>query len=485
MPFMSWLSDSVTIRVGLSLVTALTRQIQYECGPFRFEFGPMVDSRSDNGHSGALMRVYLTGLGCRLNEAELETWARTLRGQGHKTLPTVDGAEMIVVNTCAVTQEASRKSRKLLRGLHRKNPTAPVVVTGCYSELHADEAAAIAGVDLVVSNTDKERLVQIAENKLLLQAMPQMASSPESSHMYPDTGRTRAFVKVQDGCRNRCTFCIVTIARGSERSRGVSEIIEEVNELHLSGFQEAVLTGVHLGGYGSDLDTDLFGLVNQILSQTTIPRIRLSSLEPWDLPEHFWALWQNPRLMPHLHLPLQSGSDTVLKRMARRCSTETFRELVQAAREQIPALSVTTDLIVGFPGETQKEWEETTAFVREMGFSHIHIFTYSPRNGTKAATLQGRIPKDVQRSRSQELHAIAAESKMTSLSSHIGQTRAVLWEGRRNVGDDRTLWSGYTDNYLRVDTVVAASRDLTNTITNARLIDTSEGRLLAALAETG
>ncbi|HUH01458.1 MAG TPA: tRNA (N(6)-L-threonylcarbamoyladenosine(37)-C(2))-methylthiotransferase MtaB [Kofleriaceae bacterium] len=426
------------------------------------------------------MQVFLTTLGCRLNEAELEGWARELRAGGHRVVGTPVEAQVMVVNTCAVTGEAARKSRKFIGGLHRQNPRAPLVVTGCMSELEPDKAAALAGVDLVVGNGDKERLVTLLETAIDPSAMPAMAAEPEGSHVYAHHGRTRAFVKVQDGCRNRCTFCIVTVARGEERSRAIDELIEEVNALHEAGYQEVVLCGVHLGGYGSDLGTDLRALVAAVLARTCIPRVRLSSLEPWDLPEGFFELWQDPRLMPHLHLPLQSGSDAVLKRMARRCSTGEYARLVDAARAAIPDLTLTSDVIVGFPGETEDEWRATVDFVRQIGFAHLHIFTFSPREGTRAARLAGQLRGDLKRARSRELHALAAEMKAAHLAGYRGQTRPVLWEGIGQPGPaGRLAWSGYTDNYLRVRTDVAAGTELENVIAPA-LLAAVEGEFLTA-----
>ena len=267
------------------------------------------------------MHVFLTTLGCRLNEAELERWSRGFHATGHRVVPSPAQADIMVVNTCAVTTEAARKSRKLVSGLHRQNPAARMVLTGCFAELEPGRAASLAGVDLIVGNRDKERLVDLVVESLGTPTMPVLATEPEDAHVYASTGRTRAFIKVQDGCRNRCSFCIVTIARGEERSRTIADVVGEIRQRHADGYQEAVLTGVHLGGYGSDLGTDLRALVRAVLEDTDIPRVRLSSLEPWDLPEDFWSLWSSPRLMPHLHLPLQSGADTVLRRMSRRCST--------------------------------------------------------------------------------------------------------------------------------------------------------------------
>lgn len=413
------------------------------------------------------MDVYLTTLGCRLNEAEIAAWARGFQAAGHRIAASPDRAQVLLLNTCAVTAEAARKSRQFVNRLHRQNPNARLVVTGCYAELEPAAVAALTGVDLVVGNRDKDRLVELVSDQLDLSAMPGLAAEPDSVHVYPGS-RTRAFVKVQDGCRNRCAFCIVTIARGAERSRPIPEVVAEVQALHAAGYQEAVLTGVHLGGYGGDLGTDLYTLVAAVLQQTGIPRLRLSSVEPWDLPPDFFALWDSPRLMPHLHLPLQSGCDSTLRRMARRCDTASYARLVEAARAAIPDLTLTTDLIVGFPGETEAEWTATMDFVQEIGFGHVHIFAFSPRQGTTAARLRTQIAGEVKHERSRQMHALAAAMKTGHLSRYLGQTRPVLWEGGAAVDealpDGSRRWSGYTDNYLRVETTVAAECDLENQV---------------------
>lgn len=416
------------------------------------------------------MNVHLAMLGCRLNEAELETYARRFREAGHAVVSAPQRAQLMVVNTCAVTGEAARKSRKLIGGLHRQNPNAKLVVTGCYSELERDKAAAQAGVDLIVPNRDKDRLVDIVTESLDEHTMPAAAAEPEGSHIYQHHGRTRAFVKVQDGCRNRCTFCIVTVARGEERSRTVAELIDEVNHLHRSGYREAVLTGVHLGGYGSDLGTDLRELVRELLASTEIARLRLSSLEPWDLPEGFWELWDDPRLMPHLHLPLQSGHDGVLKRMARRCATDEYARLAASARAAIPGLNLTTDIIVGFPGETDAEHQASLRYVEQIGFGHVHVFAYSPRQGTKAARLPGQVVGPTKKLRSRQMHELAATMKRQRLAAEVDSIRPVLWEGAGVADGDQRVWSGYTDNYLRVRTRAAADANLENRITPTRLV---------------
>jgi threonylcarbamoyladenosine tRNA methylthiotransferase MtaB len=360
------------------------------------------------------------------------------------------------------------------------------VVTGCYASLEPERAAALTGVDLVVDNRDKDALVRRIEEAIDLHAMPALASEADGAHAYREA-RTRAFVKVQDGCRNRCTFCIVTVARGAERSRTIDQVVAEVNELVARGHREVVLTGVHLGGYGSDLGTDLFQLVQAVLADTDVPRLRLSSLEPWDLPPRFGDLWRNRRLMPHLHLPLQSGSDAVLRRMARRSSTSEYTALTGRLRAAIPDLVLTTDVIVGFPGETEAQWRETLEFVERTGFAHVHIFTYSRREGTAAARMTGHLAPEVQRQRSRELHAVARRMKSEQLRRHIGQCREVLWEGPGEpTADGARRYSGYTDNYLPVRITVPSRTELDNQLRTVQLVRLSptEDALEARAAST-
>ena len=417
------------------------------------------------------MDVYLGTLGCRLNEAELEHWQRELESGGDRVVGRVEDAQVAVLNTCAVTHLAGRKSRQSIRQLHRKNPEAKLVVTGCYAVLDADKIAQMEGVDLVVDNLAKETLVRELRTKLDVANMPRMAEEAhaESSHLYAET-RTRAFLKIQDGCRNRCTFCVVTILRGDERSIPVEAVLEQVKSLHANGYQEVVLTGVHLGGYGSDIGSSLFELVDRVLTETNIPRIRLTSLEPWDLPDNFFTLWENSRLQPHLHLPLQSGCDQTLRRMSRRASVESYTALVESARTHIPDLTLTTDLIVGFPGECDSEWRETLATVQALGFAHMHIFSYSAREGTKAAGLKGHVPPDIKKARSKEVHRLASAMKERHLLAFLGQIRPVLFEGRSNTEQgDAVVYTGYTDNYLRVSVRDTQGAELTNTIRPVRL----------------
>jgi threonylcarbamoyladenosine tRNA methylthiotransferase MtaB len=241
---------------------------------------------------------------------------------------------------------------------------------------------------------------------------------------------------------------VVTLARGAERSRNCETVVDEINRLHAEGINEAVLSGVHLGGYGSDIGSDLTSLVETVLQRTEIPRLRLGAVEPWDLPADFWGLFDNPRMLPHLHLPLQSGSDRILRMMARRCKRAEFQRLVESARAAVPDLNLSTDIIVGFPGEREEEWQQTLAFSEQIGFGHMHIFAYSPRDGTRAATLPDPVPREVIRARSQQLHELGRRMKRELLARQLGRIYPVLFEGGAHA---EGAAGGYTPNFLRTE----------------------------------
>ncbi|PPD05626.1 MAG: tRNA (N(6)-L-threonylcarbamoyladenosine(37)-C(2))-methylthiotransferase MtaB [Methylobacter sp.] len=427
------------------------------------------------------MNIHLKTLGCRLNEAELETWAQGFQKAGHQITRDAGRAQVIVLNSCAVTQDAARKSRNLIRRIHRENPAAKLVVSGCYATLNPEEASALLGVDLVIGNQDKNSLVETTLTALDIATMPEMSTEPGEVSLF-SRGRQRAFIKVQDGCRYRCTFCIVTVARGDERSREITAVIDEINTLNGQGVDEVILTGVHLGGYGSDLNLGLTDLIKAVLAETGVARLRLGSLEPWELNDEFFALFENPRLMPHLHLPLQSGSDSVLKRMGRRCKTEEFSDLVDTLRQQNPYFNVTTDIIAGFPGETEEEWRESMQFIERMQFGHIHIFTYSNRAGTKAAGLPGQIPAAVKKQRSQELHALAEIMKLAFWELNLGRELPVLWEGYSEPAEHgKKRVFGYTPNYLRVGCLIKNDDSIENQTIQAKLMSNEKDYVLTEL----
>jgi len=427
------------------------------------------------------LRIHLSALGCRLNEAELEQWAQAFTNAGDQIAAKPADADVLVMNSCAVTKEAVRKSRQKIQRLQRDNPAAKLVVSGCYSQLEPATAMAELGVDLVVPNTQKEQLVSFTRKAFLQPNMPQGATVPAQAALF-SRNRHRAFIKIQDGCRYRCTFCIVTVARGEERSRSIADLVAEVQRLTTNDVKEVVLTGVHVGGYGSDLDTDLSTLVQALLNDTDIQRIRFASVEPWDLSDNFLTLFDNPRLQPHMHLPLQSGCDTVLRRMARRCKTADFATLTKALREAIPHFNVTTDIIAGFPGETEQEWQISQEFIATQGFGHIHAFTYSERENTKAATLENPVPMPVRQQRSRELHALGEQLKSAQQAASIGQCVDVLWERGRQIEDNciDACWQheGYTPNYQKV--VMKSADNLANQILPTHLVGVENGKLVGA-----
>ncbi len=509
------------------------------------------------------MRVYLESLGCRLNYAEMSALGRRLEAAGHELIASAGQADLCVLNSCAVTDEAARKSRQLARQLAHRNPHARLVVTGCYATLEGEAAGALPNVSLVVGNARKDDLAALveAEGRKLhpdsegreakdegaapnctgsstfgagwAPAEGQTGKGPSrSSEGAPgpcgmaamaggagllaasplSRSRTRTFVKVQDGCRNRCTYCIVTVARGDERSQPIAEVVEEVTALDREGCQEVVLTGVHLGAYGRDRGETLRALIRTLLAETRVSRLRLSSLEPFDLDPAFFDLWaeSDGRLMPHLHLPAQSGSATVLRRMARHVPVSApgqegvagFEALVESARAHIPGLTITTDLIAGFPGERESDFAETVAFARRVGFAHIHVFPYSARRGTAAAQFDGQVPEPERRRRSQVLRDLDVELGQTVRRGHVGEIRPVLWEhpvGQHNAvrlplpvtapgqADSYNLkegrevelvtWSGLTDNYLRVFAPVPAGTGMHNRITMTPLVGIAGGEL--------
>jgi threonylcarbamoyladenosine tRNA methylthiotransferase MtaB len=442
------------------------------------------------------MRVRVDSIGCRLNISEMEEMARQFAGAGHRLVGPGEPADLCVFNTCAVTHTAARKSRQAIRQLRRANPGAVVVVTGCYAHLSPDEVRTL-GADLVVSNEQKEGLPELlAETGLLhhnvaaddhnvaADADPIPAIDAPSFMDMGGDSHTRAFVKAQDGCDNRCSFCIVTIARGESRSRPTPDLIAEINRLAGLGYQEAVLSGVHLGAYGHDGGDrrGLLHLVAAVLAETSIPRLRLSSLEPWDLPADFFELWRNERLLPHLHLPLQSGCDATLRRMARRTTQADFARLVEAARAAIPDVAITTDIIVGFPGETEAEFAESLAFVERMAFAKLHIFRYSRREGTAAAVLKGAVPPPAAQERSRRMHALGAALEQAFRQKFVGRTLPVLWECHEPAGD-RLLWSGLIPNYVRVFTQTGPEVDLRNQILPTQLVRAEPAGLWGQIEE--
>ena len=423
------------------------------------------------------MKIYLDSIGCRLNQSEIERFGRQFRAAGHSLVSQAEDADLVVVNTCTVTAAAASDSRQKIRQAARAG-AQQVVATGCWATLDPQGAAALPNVSQVIPNFAKDQLV--AE---LFQISPdEFDLEPWHREPLPGThSRTRAFIKVQDGCDSHCTFCITTIARGPGRSRRITEVLSDVNGALAGGAQEIVLTGVHLGSWGKDLSQphNLKFLLQTILAETDIPRLRLSSLEPWQIDEEFLGLWKNPRLCPHLHLPLQSGCAATLRRMARKITPQEYAQLLSIARKMNPGIAITTDIIVGFPGEGEAEFNESMAFVKSMDFAGGHVFTYSARAGTAAVRLPDQIPHSIRKASNAKMREIFTETTNTYRRSFLGQSLTVLWEKAALVGPKTWQIQGLSGNYLRISAI--ASEKLWNTITPVKLISLTEDGLFGEL----
>jgi threonylcarbamoyladenosine tRNA methylthiotransferase MtaB len=397
------------------------------------------------------MKVTLDTLGCKLNQAETELLARQLTEAGYEVVRRVDDADVYILNTCTVTHTADAKSRHRLRLAHHRNPGALVVATGCYAQREPEKLGRIEGVNLVISNDKKMELPRLLEK-----AGGRSTSSDLTDNPSPSL-RTRAFVKIQDGCNSYCAYCIVPLVRGREKNLPATQVVAEVGQRVADSYKEVVLTGTKVGSY-RDNSTSLKELLKRILAETDIPRLRLSSLQPQEISPELIGLWHDERLCPHFHLSLQSGSDPMLRRMKRRYSVSEYQKAVSLIRHLLPDAAITTDVITGFPGETTEEFQESYKICRDQEFARIHIFPYSPRPGTEATQLPGKVSENVKRERSQQMLELAQESARNFKQRFIGQTRSVLWERQ----DSKGVWSGLTDNYIPVQT--KSSDDLTNRI---------------------
>ncbi|MCD6452913.1 MAG: tRNA (N(6)-L-threonylcarbamoyladenosine(37)-C(2))-methylthiotransferase MtaB [Dehalococcoidales bacterium] len=406
------------------------------------------------GKNSPGMKVALDSLGCKLNQAETELLARQLASDGYRLVASPAEADIYILNTCTVTHIADRKSRHLLRRAHRQNPDTLIVATGCYAQRAPDELARIEGVGLVVGNGDKPHLQRILEE---LGYTGGTVTGDYSGF------RTRTLIKVQDGCDRRCAYCIVPLVRGKEQSLPPGEVISEIQRRTAQGYKEVVLTGVNIGSYdyrGINLD----GLLKRILAETSVVRLRLSSLQPLEITTELIDLWGDGWLCPHFHLCLQSGSNRVLSRMRRYYSRDEFEGAVALIRNRVPEAAITTDIMVGFPGETPAEFEESYDFCKRLGFARIHVFAYSPRQGTAACRFPNQISDRVKKERMQRMLMLARGSAMSFSRRFFGKGLGVLFEGQSG-----GVGSGLTGNYIRVYT--RSSDNLTNKLLRVRLVE--------------
>lgn len=401
-----------------------------------------------------MQKVAFTTLGCKTNQFETDTLVGLFKQAGYTVVDFDTCADVYVINTCSVTHLGERKSRQLIRRAIRRNPGAVVAVTGCYAQTAAATVTAIPGVSLVVGTQQRERFVALVEevksrnNPLNVVGDIMEAHEFEDIPLYDNPGRTRAFLKIQEGCVNFCAYCIIPYARGPLRSRAPASVLSEVRKLVDAGFAEIVLNGINLGAYGQDLPEkiNLAAIVRQILAVEGLRRLRLGSVEPNEITsELVETMMDNPRLCRHLHIPLQSGHDEILRAMNRRYTTAEYRKLVQYLRFHIPDISISTDVIVGFPGETGAHFEAIYNYIAELPLSRIHVFPYSPRSGTPAAEMRDQVVAQAKEERSKRMLELAAQKEGEFAADFVGQRVSVLFE-TVNQG-----WvEGLTGNYIRV-----------------------------------
>ena len=410
--------------------------------------------------------VRLETHGCKLNQADTQALAGQLATAGYNVVSDDGPADVYVLNSCTVTHVADRKARQAVRAARRQNPDGVIIVTGCYAQRAPDDLRDMPEIDLVIGNTGKPSLPRMIEG---LSGGPTTACAVGDDE-FPSAVfsiRSRAMIKIQEGCDQICAYCIVPKVRGRERSIPLDDIVQAVKQREEVGCKEVVLTGTQLGSYGFDLDgTDIRGLVDALLRRTTIPRIRVSSLQPQDISDGLLELWSNSRLCPHFHVPLQSGSDAILKRMRRRYAASEFLDAVYRIKRMIPGVGVTADAIVGFPGETDEDFRQTLDVCQAAELGSVHVFPYSIRDGTSAAHFHGQIDPRIKSERVRLLTEAADRMARDFRKSFIGETRSVLWERSASSGGE-TFWTGLTDNYLRVR--AAATLDLANRITPATI----------------
>ena len=422
-------------------------------------------------------RVAIETHGCKLNQADSGGLATEFAEAGFDVVGEDTPVDVYVVNSCTVTHVADSKARHALRSARRRHPDATIVATGCYAQREPETLRQLDEVDLVVGNTEKSTLVRHvvdwAGDEIVL-----CATGDDVQAISPTAARTRAMVKIQEGCNQVCAYCIVPKVRGRERSIPPDEIVGKIGEYTNRGYKEVVLTGTQLGSYGFDLEgIDLTGLIRYVLERCSMARLRVSSLQAHEIDERLLALWSDDRLAPHFHLPLQSGSDAVLKRMRRRYDSRQFLDAVDGIRQAIPDAAITTDVIAGFPGETESDFEDTYRICREVGFAAMHVFPYSARPGTSAAHFRDDVPSQIKSERVGRLIELSKEQAAQYRGRFVGTSRRVLWESLK-AGN----WVGLTDNYIRV--TARSDCELTNEITWARIVGLNGKSVIAEVEQS-
>lgn len=424
-----------------------------------------------------MRKIAFYTLGCKVNQSDTASMEGIFRRAGYEVVDFGSPADVYLINTCVVTNTGQRKSRQIINRAVRHNPLSLIVVTGCYPQTAPEEVRAIAGVDVIIGNQERARIVELVEQALenkqteILDNVQKMTVDTkfEELGVGTETDKTRAFLKIQEGCNQYCTYCIIPYARGPLRSRSLESIRSEVAKLVEAGYKEVVLIGIHLGCYGKELAKEgkhitLYDAVQAVLSVEGMCRVRLGSLESVEVEPRLLELMANePRLCKHLHLPLQSGCDKILQAMHRPYDTARFTQLLQQIRAQVPDVAITTDIIVGFPGETEEDFATTLAFAEKCGFAKMHIFPYSKRKGTPAEKMPNQVDEAVKGERAARLSAVDEKLHQAMLKQMVGKTEEVLFEQPV----DAVHMEGLCGPYLRV--VVPGTSELANTIAQVKI----------------
>ena len=433
-------------------------------------------------------------LGCKVNHYETEAIWQLFQAEGYERTDFESAADVYVINTCTVTNTGDKKSRQVIRRAIRKNPDAVIAVTGCYAQTSPAEIMAIPGVDIVVGTQDRTKMLGYIEQFKTERQPINGVGNIMKTRVYEEldvpafTDRTRASLKIQEGCNNFCTFCIIPWARGLMRSRDPKEVIRQAQQLVDAGYKEIVLTGIHTGGYGEDMkDYNLAMLLTDLEEQVLgLKRIRISSIEASQITDEVIdVLTKSKKVVPHLHIPIQSGSDTVLKRMRRKYRMDFFADRLRKLHKALPGLAVTSDVIVGFPGETEEEFMETYNFILEHKFSELHVFPYSKRTGTPAARMEDQVDEEVKNERVHRLINLSDQLAKEYASNYEGEIVEVIPEERFKEQPESGLYEGYTDNYLKV--VFPASEDMVGKIVKVKVTKAgypySEGQFVTVLPD--
>lgn len=420
-----------------------------------------------------MKKAALHNLGCKVNAYETEAMQKMLEDAGYEIVPFSDVADVYVINTCSVTNMADRKSRQMLHKAKHKNENAIVVATGCYVQTKEEEALKDLAIDIVIGNNKKHELIDrinaFEKNGENADVIDINDNKQEFEELFIEetAEHTRAFIKVQDGCNQFCSYCIIPYARGRVRSRKISNVIEEVKRLAANGFKEVVLTGIHLSSYGIDCEDSLLNLIKEVHKIDGISRIRLGSLEPKIITEEFVKeLSKLPKICPHFHLSLQSGCDETLKRMNRKYTTSEYENGCNILRKYFDHPAITTDVIVGFPGETEEEFNNTKEFLERIHFYEMHIFKYSKRQGTRAATMENQVPEEIKTKRSAQLISLGNEMSKEFRDYYLGQEQEVLFE-EKTIINSKEMYVGYTKEYVKV--AVESEKMLENQLVKGKI----------------